>query len=308
MCPSLALSQDAYPLLEALLDICSPAEFAQRYAPSSAGTCRNQRLNELHLLLGAVMLRRTKETTLKQLPAKRRQRVRLDMTVDALGDPKEELEEECARLSKSKSMAVAEYMSCLISADVRFLVFAHHLAMLDELEGTLQRDSVRYIRIDGSTAMEQRSQYVKDFQQNHDVQVALLSLTACSQGLTLNSASVVVFAELYWVPGVLLQAEDRAHRLGQVNMVNVHYLVAPGSVDERMFAAVERRASAAHRAVDGGAAGTSLGAAEVTASEALEGLELVPGKKRKEPDDDSDDLELINTNKSSKPFRWAKYE
>lgn len=39
---------------------------------------------------------------------------------------------------------------------------------------------------------------MKDFQQNHDVQVALLSLTACSQGLTLNSASVVVFADRGW--------------------------------------------------------------------------------------------------------------
>ncbi|CAE8655915.1 unnamed protein product, partial [Polarella glacialis] len=65
-----------------------------------------------------------------------------------------------------------------------------------------------------------------------------------------------VFAELFWVPGVLLQAEDRAHRLGQAKMINVHYLVAPGTVDERMFEAVERRCRDTSAALDGGAAGT----------------------------------------------------
>eukprot|EP00434_Breviolum_minutum_P011942 symbB.v1.2.010529.t1/scaffold641.1/size177546/3 len=291
--PLVARTQDAYPLLDALLDICSPADFAQRYAPSSSSGKRSQRLNELHLLLGAVMLRRTKEATLSELPPKRRQRVLLDMSPT---EPKElleeEVEEECQRLVKSKSTAVIDYMTCLISADVRFLVFAHHLAMLDDLEGSLKKNSVRYIRIDGSTPMAQRSTYVDDFQQNDDVQVALLSLTACSQGLTLNSASLVLFAELFWVPGVLLQAEDRAHRIGQVHMVNVHYLVAPGSVDERMFAAVERRARDALRAVDGSAR-QGLGSSEVLAAEALK---AAGGHKRKIIESD-DDLEMnVNTN------------
>ncbi|CAK9074383.1 unnamed protein product [Durusdinium trenchii] len=228
--PLVARTQDAYPLLDALFDLCTPTDFAQRYAPStsSRNQGRSARLNELHVLLGAAMLRRTKENTLSELPAKRRQRVLLDMSPSA---EKEDVEEESERLAKTKSTAVAEYMSCLTSADVRFLVFAHHLAMLDELESSLQRASVTYIRIDGSTPMAERSKYIEAFQAK-EAQVALLSLTACSQGFTLTSASLVLFAELYWVPGVLLQAEDRAHRLGQANMVNVQYLVAPGSVSK----------------------------------------------------------------------------
>merc|ERR1712048_1386878 len=114
--------------------------------------------------------------------------------------------------------------------------------MLDELQAILTEEGAGYIRIDGGTPMQARTEAVARFQDTDDVQVALLSLTACCQGLTLSAASLVVFAELYWVPGVLLQAEDRAHRIGQKSPVNVHYLVAQGTVDERMFAIMERRA------------------------------------------------------------------
>ena len=66
-------------------------------------------------------------------------------------------------------------------------------------------------------------------------------LLCFAQGLTFTAASHVVFAELYWDPGHIKQAEDRAHRIGQCSSVNVHYLIANGTLDSLMWALLNRK-------------------------------------------------------------------
>jgi SWI/SNF-related matrix-associated actin-dependent regulator 1 of chromatin subfamily A len=69
----------------------------------------------------------------------------------------------------------------------------------------------------------------------------VLSIRAAGVGITLTAASTVIFAELSWTPGDLIQAEDRAHRIGQVSSVNIHYLLANDTVDDIIWDVVQSK-------------------------------------------------------------------
>jgi SWI/SNF-related matrix-associated actin-dependent regulator 1 of chromatin subfamily A len=134
-----------------------------------------------------------------------------------------------------KMNQVKEYLGTVVKSGVKFVVFCHHIEMIDGLNVFFESLGVVMIRIDGATPSSSRHLLVKKYQEDDEVRVALLSITACSTGLTLTAGKLVVFAELYWNPGVLLQAEDRIHRIGQKSNVDVVYLVAKGTIDEYVW-------------------------------------------------------------------------
>ena len=76
-------------------------------------------------------------------------------------------------------------------------------------------------------------------------------MTAGGIGITLTAAAHVFFAELHWTPGVLMQAEDRAHRIGQTETVNVHYLVARNTLDEKMWRMIVNKVDVVSNALQG---------------------------------------------------------
>lgn len=125
------------------------------------------------------------------------------------------------------------------------IVFAYHLDMLDAVEEALPNS----IRIDGTTPMSKRIELQDQFQ-NGDVDYAVLSMMAAGTGITLTKASTVVFAELYFVPGVLLQSEDRAHRIGQENAVDVRYIIAADTLDDHVYRKIQYKIRTVDRCVD----------------------------------------------------------
>ncbi|KAB7502383.1 SWI/SNF-related matrix-associated actin-dependent regulator of chromatin subfamily A-like protein 1 [Armadillidium nasatum] len=145
-------------------------------------------------------------------------------------------------LREDQRFHLSEYVKELLTeGNKKFLVFAHHRIMLNSISETCEEQKVHYIRIDGSTNSESRQKLVDHFQTDPNTRVAVLSITAASSGITLTAAQLVVFAELYWNPGLLIQAEDRAHRIGQVDSVLVQYLVAKGTADDFIWPLVQSK-------------------------------------------------------------------
>ncbi|XP_054064196.1 SWI/SNF-related matrix-associated actin-dependent regulator of chromatin subfamily A-like protein 1 isoform X3 [Rissa tridactyla] len=220
-------------------------------------------LTELKILLKeSIMIRRLKSDVLSQLPAKQRKMIvvapegisaktkavlaneakKMAKGYDSKQHEREALLLFYNRTAEAKIHSVVEYILELLErGSDKFLVFAHHKIMLDAIVAELEKKHVEYIRIDGSTPSAERQSLCQKFQFSEKQVVAVLSLTAANMGLTLSAADLVVFAELFWNPGVLIQAEDRAHRIGQTSSVNVHYLVAKGTADDYLWPMIQEK-------------------------------------------------------------------
>lgn len=98
-----------------------------------------------------------------------------------------------------------------------------------------------FIKIDGTTTSKDRHSLTQRFQNDPELRVAVLGITAAGIALTLTAANVVFFAEMFWTPGSLIQAEDRAHRIGQLREVNVFYFFAHSSVDELLWPLIRKK-------------------------------------------------------------------
>ncbi|XP_071937667.1 uncharacterized protein [Coffea arabica] len=238
--------------------------------------------DELHNLMKAtVMIRRLKKDVLSELPVKRRQQVFLDLGekemrhVNALfceleiikskirsSHSKEEAESlkyaEKNLINKiytdsaeAKIPAVLDYLGTMIEAGCKFLIFAHHQPMICSIHQYLLKKKVGCIRIDGGTPAASRQALVTDFQEKSSIKAAVLSIKAGGFGLTLTAASTVIFAELSWTPGDLIQAEDRAHRIGQVSSVNIYYLLANDTVDDIIWDVVQSKLENLGQMLDG---------------------------------------------------------
>jgi SWI/SNF-related matrix-associated actin-dependent regulator of chromatin subfamily A-like protein 1 len=132
--------------------------------------------------------------------------------------------------------------------DVRsVLVFC---TRLDPLKQLRTEYGVRAMYIDGSMAPEARQLEVDRFQRG-EATIALLSLRAAGVGLTLTKADTVIFIDQDFVPANHQQAEDRAHRIGQVNPVQIYYLLAENTIDEDLRALLSEKVAITSQIADG---------------------------------------------------------
>ncbi|PVH65178.1 hypothetical protein PAHAL_2G436900 [Panicum hallii] len=112
------------------------------------------------------------------------------------------------------------------------IIFAHHLKVLDGIQVFVSENGIKFVRIDGSTLQRERKEAVDSFRLDPEVKVVIIGITAGGVGLDFSSAQNVVFVELPKSASELLQAEDRAHRRGQTNAVNIYIFCAKNTSDE----------------------------------------------------------------------------
>ena len=212
-----------------------------------------------------MLIRRLKRDVLKDLPPKTRTTLEVDVPCKGMKKKftrwKEInqlcLQNETHELIFERQQLVSELfrMTAYAKVDVikkicadlppKTLIFVHHKILGDAVEEVLP-----CMRIDGTTPQEKRDEYVKDFQEGR-VDYACLSMLAAGTGITLTRATNILFAELYFVPGVLMQAEDRAHRIGLQEPLTVTYVIANGSLDTHMFKKATTKLSTLDRCLDG---------------------------------------------------------
>ena len=199
------------------------------------------------------MIRRLKKDVLTQLPDKRHQIIVLPSTShdnDIIPDLNEDNFEDRIRRLKASKIAFTEYskrrhaqglekvdaiiehvIECLEEQD-KIILFAHHQDVLSELIIGLKDFNITSMNAESS--VENRQKAVDKFQTNPKCRIIIGSIGTMGVGWTLTASSLVIFSEIEPVPGIMHQAADRAHRIGQKESVLVQYLVQDGSLDARI--------------------------------------------------------------------------
>lgn len=238
-------------------------------------------LDELKMHLSYLMIRRLKQDVLKELPAKRRQLIELPM--NGISDNAQLMMKEAlaiahvmrietlyaddVRALESKLQVAWQQMSELrhqvgllkvpmaidlihdaVEASGKVVVFAHHRDVIAALNDALV--DYRPAVIHGGTPQAARQDAVDRFQNDPNVKVFIGQIQAAGVGITLTASSHVIFVELDWTPGIVSQAEDRCHRIGQHQSVLVQHLVLEGSLDAHMAKTILRKQGVIEKALN----------------------------------------------------------
>jgi len=212
-----------------------------------------------------MMLRRTKQDVLKELPPKRRlvqeldwndsvyaalmkpilpQILRWKQNTDLTPQERTMLEESISRQARqasgiAKAPYVCQFVRALLESGEKVLLFAHHHEVMDIFRRELKAFSPGFIT--GRESMAEKERAVERFM-GEKTDLLCISLRSAS-GLNLQRATCVVFGELDWSPAVHSQAEDRAHRIGQQDSLLCYYLVSPHGSDADMQEALGLKVS-----------------------------------------------------------------
>ena len=243
-------------------------------------------LDQLRANLRPILLRRTREAVLQQLPPRTSEIVRIPPTDEQieLHDTHMRIVSMIARKPYISEMDLLRLqkalLMCRMSANSTFLVekqapgysskleyleelidglmaepnrkallFSEWTTMLDLIEPMLGKRKLDYVRLDGSVPQKKRQQLVNRFQEDPRCRL-FITTNAGSTGLNLQAANTVINVDLPWNPAVLEQRMGRAHRMGQRQPVQVYVLVTEGTIEESLLGTLSAKHDLALAALD----------------------------------------------------------
>jgi len=140
--------------------------------------------------------------------------------------------------AKGKIRQAMEWIDNFLEQGGKLVVFAIHRTIIDLL---MERYTNCAVKIDGSVSIEDRQKAVDRFQTDDSVRLFVGNVKAAGVGITLTVSSSVAFLEYPWSPGDMEQAEDRCHRIGQKDSVNIYYLIAQGTIEEQICKLIDSK-------------------------------------------------------------------
>lgn len=128
-----------------------------------------------------------------------------------------------------------EIIEEVIEDNNKMLVFSQFTSVLKKIEEELNVRKIKNKYLDGSTSAKERIKLVSEFNESKEPEIFLISLKAGGTGLNLTSAKFVMHMDPWWNPAIEDQATDRAHRIGQKNIVEVIKLIAKDTIEEKII-------------------------------------------------------------------------
>jgi superfamily II DNA or RNA helicase len=279
-------------------------------------------LDALRDQLKSIMLRRTRQQVIKDLPPRTNQILRIPPTEEQLELQKGHrqiiqtiiqkrylTEMDLLRLQKALLMCrmcanstflvdkqppgysskLAELNQLLdqlmAEEDRKVVLFSEWTTMLNLIEPILEKQKLNYVRLDGSVPQKKRQGLMHRFQNDPDCRL-FITTNAGSTGLNLQAANTVINVDLPWNPAVLEQRIGRAHRMGQKRPVQVFLLVTENTLEENLLATLSAKHELAQAVLDPDSELTKVDMA--TGMEELKRrLEVLLGEKPDAAEDES---------------------
>lgn len=227
------------------------------------------------------MIRRLKVDVLKDLPEKNRRTQLMDLSdpaeyrkasTDFMSWLRENHAHKVRRASRAEKLVQVGYLlriaarlkmrsvvgwanKFLRETDEKLILFAVHTKAIELLQRRVEAKSVT---IDGSVTGRRRELAKDQFQRDPKTRLMIANIKAGGVGLTLTASSTVGFTELWWRPGDHIQAEDRIHRIGQTKVSWIYYLIAGGTIEERLCRILQEKQAVISAVLDGGPVAADL--------------------------------------------------